>query len=162
MTSRELPLRSQNWWGPCLMVIQRQLFIETLSQRENLFLRSEGELKFADLEWSVHAPSSWKTTLYDALDHSSLRWLKAGCMMKVDLGSLGILCYEFLVEKPPLSTRWPSLGKLSDWAGVSFKYSNKDIGIHFFKRVPYYLLCIIPIRSHKPFILLFFQEKVIF
>uniref|UniRef100_UPI0022EC9A4E Aurora kinase A n=1 Tax=Homo sapiens TaxID=9606 RepID=UPI0022EC9A4E len=69
---------------------------------ENLLLGSAGELKIADFGWSVHAPSSRRTTLAGTLDYLPPEMIE-GRMHdeKVDLWSLGVLCYEFLVGKPP-------------------------------------------------------------
>ncbi|XP_056404043.1 aurora kinase A isoform X2 [Hyla sarda] len=69
---------------------------------ENLLLGSNGELKIADFGWSVHAPSSRRTTLCGTLDYLPPEMIE-GRMHdeKVDLWSLGVLCYEFLVGKPP-------------------------------------------------------------
>ncbi|XP_047583095.1 aurora kinase A-like [Lutra lutra] len=70
---------------------------------ENLLLGSAGELKIADFGWSVHAPSSRRTTLCGTLDYLPPEMIE-GRMHdeKVYLWSLGVLCYEFLVGKPPL------------------------------------------------------------
>ncbi|XP_073538869.1 aurora kinase A [Phyllobates terribilis] len=72
---------------------------------ENLLLGSNGELKIADFGWSVHAPSSRRTTLCGTLDYLPPEMIE-GRMHdeKVDLWSLGVLCYEFLVGKPPFET----------------------------------------------------------
>ncbi|KAM8776298.1 aurora kinase A isoform 1-T1 [Rhynchonycteris naso] len=72
---------------------------------ENLLLGSAGELKIADFGWSVHAPSSRRTTLCGTLDYLPPEMIE-GRMHdeKVDLWSLGVLCYEFLVGKPPFET----------------------------------------------------------
>ncbi|XP_069113488.1 aurora kinase C-like [Argopecten irradians] len=69
---------------------------------ENLLLGNNGELKIADFGWSVHAPSSKRTTLCGTLDYLPPEMI-AGSLHdeKVDLWSLGVLCYEFLVGKPP-------------------------------------------------------------
>ncbi|XP_013373787.1 PREDICTED: aurora kinase A isoform X2 [Chinchilla lanigera] len=69
---------------------------------ENLLLGSAGELKIADFGWSVHAPSSRRTTLCGTLDYLPPEMIE-GRMHdeKVDLWSLGVLCYEFLVGNPP-------------------------------------------------------------
>lgn len=69
---------------------------------ENLLLGSTGELKIADFGWSVHAPSSRRTTLCGTLDYLPPEMIE-GRMHdeKVDLWSLGVLCYEFLVGNPP-------------------------------------------------------------
>ncbi|KAG3289700.1 AURKAP1-like, partial [Ictidomys tridecemlineatus] len=69
---------------------------------ENLLFGSTGELKIADFGWSVHAPSSRRTTLCGTLDYLPPEMIE-GRMHdeKVDLWSLGVLCYEFLVGQPP-------------------------------------------------------------
>ncbi|XP_070574332.1 aurora kinase C-like isoform X2 [Ptychodera flava] len=69
---------------------------------ENLLLSLRGDLKIADFGWSVHAPSSRRATLCGTLDYLPPEMIE-GKMHdeKVDLWSLGVLCYEFLVGKPP-------------------------------------------------------------
>ncbi|XP_055951124.1 aurora kinase C-like isoform X1 [Argiope bruennichi] len=69
---------------------------------ENLLLGQNGELKIADFGWSVHAPSSRRTTLCGTLDYLAPEMIENKTYdEKVDLWCLGILCYEFLVGKPP-------------------------------------------------------------
>ncbi|XP_066928080.1 aurora kinase C-like isoform X1 [Clytia hemisphaerica] len=72
---------------------------------ENLLLGMNGELKISDFGWSVHAPSSRRTTLCGTLDYLPPEMID-GKMHdeKVDLWSIGVLCYEFLVGKPPFET----------------------------------------------------------
>ncbi|KAK9880048.1 hypothetical protein WA026_008559 [Henosepilachna vigintioctopunctata] len=72
---------------------------------ENLLLGSKGEVKIADFGWSVHAPSSRRETLCGTLDYLSPEMvLGQPHNEKVDLWSLGVLCYEFLVGHPPFET----------------------------------------------------------
>ncbi|KAL3860234.1 hypothetical protein ACJMK2_010388 [Sinanodonta woodiana] len=69
---------------------------------ENLLLGLTGDLKIADFGWSVHAPSSRRTTLCGTLDYLPPEMIEGRHHdEKVDLWSLGVLCYEFLVGKPP-------------------------------------------------------------
>ncbi|XP_074527633.1 aurora kinase A [Halichoeres trimaculatus] len=69
---------------------------------ENLLLGANGELKIADFGWSVHTPSSRRTTLCGTLDYLPPEMIEGKTHdEKVDLWSLGVLCYEFLVGKPP-------------------------------------------------------------
>uniref|UniRef100_A0A8D2LCZ2 non-specific serine/threonine protein kinase n=1 Tax=Varanus komodoensis TaxID=61221 RepID=A0A8D2LCZ2_VARKO len=73
---------------------------------ENLLLGSNGELKIADFGWSVHAPSSRRSTLCGTLDYLPPEMIEGRTHdEKVDLWSLGVLCYEFLVGKPPFEAK---------------------------------------------------------
>lgn len=69
---------------------------------ENLLLGLKGELKIADFGWSVHAPNTRRKTLCGTLDYLPPEMVEGKehgeC---VDLWSLGVLCYEFLVGQPP-------------------------------------------------------------
>jgi len=69
---------------------------------ENLLLDVSGNIKIADFGWSVHAPNSRRATMCGTLDYLPPEMIE-GAMHdeKVDLWSLGVLTYEFLVGKPP-------------------------------------------------------------
>lgn len=69
---------------------------------ENLLLGSNGELKIADFGWSVHEPHSKRTTLCGTLDYLPPEMVTGQPHTKnVDLWSLGVLCFEFLVGNAP-------------------------------------------------------------
>lgn len=89
---------------------------------ENLLLGANGDVKIADFGWSVHAPSSRlfknyfflcphqakiisfirRTTMCGTLDYLAPEMVEGRSHdERVDLWTLGILCYEFLVGKPP-------------------------------------------------------------
>lgn len=69
---------------------------------ENLLLGLKGNLKIADFGWSVHAPSSRRTTLCGTLDYLPPEMIEGKEHDEmVDIWSLGVLCYEFLVGEPP-------------------------------------------------------------
>jgi len=73
---------------------------------ENLLLGYMGELKISDFGWSVHAPSSRRTTLCGTLDYLPPEMVEGRLHDEtVDLWSLGVLCYEFLVGHPPFETK---------------------------------------------------------
>ncbi|XP_036444028.1 aurora kinase A [Colossoma macropomum] len=73
---------------------------------ENLLLGANGELKIADFGWSVHTPSSRRSTLCGTLDYLPPEMIEGKTHdEKVDLWSLGVLCYEFLVGRPPFETK---------------------------------------------------------
>merc|ERR1711970_666287 len=69
---------------------------------ENLLLDMKGDLKIADFGWSVHAPTSRRATMCGTLDYLPPEMIEGHAHdEKVDLWSLGVLTYEFLVGKPP-------------------------------------------------------------
>jgi aurora kinase len=73
---------------------------------ENILLGIHGEIKLSDFGWSVHAPSNRRSTLCGTLDYLPPEMLKPGrdknvYSNKVDLWSLGVLTYEFLVGEAP-------------------------------------------------------------
>lgn len=72
---------------------------------ENLLIGSKGEIKIADFGWSVHAPSSRRSTVCGTLDYLPPEMVQGKTHNeKVDLWSLGVLCYEFLVGRPPFES----------------------------------------------------------
>jgi len=69
---------------------------------ENLLLDLKGDLKIADFGWSVHAPHKRRTTLCGTLDYLPPEMIEGKPHDEaVDVWSLGVLCYEFLVGSPP-------------------------------------------------------------
>lgn len=69
---------------------------------ENILVGLNGELKIADFGWSVHAPSSRRTTLCGTLDYLPPEMIEGKEHdASVDIWSLGVLLYEFLVGAPP-------------------------------------------------------------
>ena len=76
---------------------------------ENLLLDMRGELKIADFGWSVHAPASRRTTLCGTLDYLPPEMVEGKSHDdKVDVWSLGVLMYEFLVGSPPFEAPTPN------------------------------------------------------
>ncbi|EWC47048.1 serine kinase ark1 [Drechslerella stenobrocha 248] len=78
---------------------------------ENILVGAHGEIKLSDFGWSVHAPTNRRTTLCGTLDYLPPEMLRGDSHgEKVDLWSLGVLMYEFLVgaapfEDSPLETQ---------------------------------------------------------
>jgi len=69
---------------------------------ENLLIGHKGELKIADFGWSVHAPTSRRNTLGGTLDYLPPEMVEGREHdEQVDVWSLGVLMYEFLVGSPP-------------------------------------------------------------
>ena len=65
-----------------------------------------GEIKISDFGWSVHAPNNRRNTMCGTLDYLPPEMIKSGSQEnyyseKVDLWSLGVLTYEFLVGEAP-------------------------------------------------------------
>jgi serine/threonine protein kinase len=68
---------------------------------ENL-LNCMGTIKIADFGWSIHAPDNRRETLCGTLDYLPPEMVEnKEHDNKVDIWSLGILCYEFLTGGPP-------------------------------------------------------------
>lgn len=70
---------------------------------ENILVGIHGEIKISDFGWSVHAPSSRRTTMCGTLDYLPPEMLNGTGRhgAEVDLWSLGVLTYEFLVGSAP-------------------------------------------------------------
>lgn len=73
---------------------------------ENILMGIHGEIKLSDFGWSVHAPNNRRKTMCGTLDYLPPEMLKPGSndnfySEKVDLWSLGVLTYEFLVGEAP-------------------------------------------------------------
>lgn len=73
---------------------------------ENILVGIHGEIKISDFGWSVHAPNNRRNTMCGTLDYLPPEMLTGrgkDCYYseKVDLWSLGVLTYEFLVGEAP-------------------------------------------------------------
>ena len=73
---------------------------------ENILVGIHGEIKISDFGWSVHAPNNRRNTMCGTLDYLPPEMIKPDgsdnyYTEKVDLWSLGVLMYEFLVGEAP-------------------------------------------------------------
>ncbi|KAJ3427421.1 aurora a [Anaeramoeba flamelloides] len=76
---------------------------------ENILIGKNGELKIADFGWSVLAEEARRTTFCGTLDYLSPEMIDGdGYGQTIDVWSIGILLYEFLVGKPPFEARGTS------------------------------------------------------
>ncbi|OAA62023.1 Serine/threonine-protein kinase domain protein [Niveomyces insectorum RCEF 264] len=73
---------------------------------ENILVGVHGEIKISDFGWSVHAPGDRRTTFCGTLDYLPPEMVNPKISnyaydRRVDLWSLGVLAYEFLVGEAP-------------------------------------------------------------
>jgi len=110
---------------------------------ENILVGIHGEIKISDFGWSVHAPNNRRNTMCGTLDYLPPEMIKPGSQdnyysEKVDLWSLGVLTYEFLVgeapfeDTPVMTQRRIARGEMTVPSFVSAE--AKDL----IKRVNYY------------------------
>ncbi|CAG8470336.1 5863_t:CDS:2 [Ambispora leptoticha] len=94
--------RYVNQMANALVYLHKKHVIHRDIKPENLLLGMNGELKIADFGWSVHAPNARRKTLCGTLDYLPPEMVEGREHdARVDLWSLGVLCYEFLVGIPP-------------------------------------------------------------
>lgn len=89
-----------------LRYLHRKHVIHRDIKPENILVGIHGEIKLSDFGWSVHAPNSRRKTMCGTLDYLPPEMIKPGSSdntynEKVDLWSLGVLTYEFLVGEAP-------------------------------------------------------------
>jgi aurora kinase len=89
-----------------LRYLHRKHVIHRDIKPENILMGIHGEIKISDFGWSVHAPNNRRKTLCGTLDYLPPEMIKSGSKdnwynEKVDLWSLGVLMYEFLVGEAP-------------------------------------------------------------
>jgi aurora kinase len=89
-----------------LRYLHRKHVIHRDIKPENILVGVHDEIKISDFGWSVHAPNNRRNTLCGTLDYLPPEMIKPGSRdnyynEKVDLWSLGVLTYEFLVGEAP-------------------------------------------------------------
>jgi aurora kinase, other len=89
-----------------LKYLHRKHVIHRDIKPENILVGIHGEIKISDFGWSVHAPNNRRNTMCGTLDYLPPEMIKPGrednyYSEKVDLWSLGVLTYEFLVGEAP-------------------------------------------------------------
>ncbi|KAI1324877.1 Pkinase-domain-containing protein [Xylariaceae sp. FL0255] len=89
-----------------LRYLHRKHIIHRDIKPENILMGIHGEIKISDFGWSVHAPNNRRKTMCGTLDYLPPEMVKSGSSdnsynEKIDLWSLGVLTYEFLVGEAP-------------------------------------------------------------
>ncbi|KAI0165875.1 kinase-like protein [Xylariaceae sp. FL1272] len=89
-----------------LRYLHRKHVIHRDIKPENILMGVHGEIKISDFGWSVHAPNNRRETMCGTLDYLPPEMVKSGSSdnsynEKIDLWSLGVLAYEFLVGEAP-------------------------------------------------------------
>ncbi|KAI5465765.1 kinase-like domain-containing protein [Mariannaea sp. PMI_226] len=89
-----------------LRYLHRKHVIHRDIKPENILVGIHGELKISDFGWSVHAPGNRRKTMCGTPDYLPPEMIKPSnsenwYSSKVDLWSLGVLTYEFLVGEAP-------------------------------------------------------------
>ncbi|KAL2111411.1 hypothetical protein VUR80DRAFT_10134 [Thermomyces stellatus] len=89
-----------------LRYLHRKHVIHRDIKPENILVGIHGEIKISDFGWSVHAPNSRRRTICGTLDYLPPEMINPDRLEnwyneKVDLWSLGVLMYEFLVGEAP-------------------------------------------------------------
>ncbi|KAL1917406.1 uncharacterized protein VTP21DRAFT_3799 [Calcarisporiella thermophila] len=88
-----------------LAYLHRKEVIHRDIKPENLLIDAKGNIKLADFGWSVHTGRDHqrrRETLCGTLDYLPPEMVEGRSHdARVDLWSLGVLCYEFLCGKPP-------------------------------------------------------------
>ncbi|KAH7173223.1 kinase Eg2-like protein [Fusarium flagelliforme] len=91
-----------------LRYLHRKNIIHRDIKPENILVGMYDELKISDFGWSVHSPSRRRETMCGTLDYLPPEMIRLGSTdvgrfydEKVDVWSLGVLIYEFLVGVPP-------------------------------------------------------------
>ncbi|XP_063928000.1 uncharacterized protein LOC135141079 [Zophobas morio] len=104
---------------------------------ENLLLDDNGVVKISDFGWSVHAFGNRRKTLCGTLDYLSPEMVEGKEYdYKVDVWSLGILCYEFLTGIPPFIAKDPeSTCKRIASADVIYPPELSSLAVNFMRKL---------------------------
>merc|ERR1719154_109710 len=121
---------------------------------ENLLLDAKGNIKIADFGWSVHAPNSRRGTMCGTLDYLPPEMIEGALHDdKVDLWSLGVLTFEFLVGKPPFEAEsnnetYKRITKVDIKFPTHVSTEAKDMISRLLRKVPSQRLSLAEVMDH--------------
>jgi serine/threonine protein kinase len=121
---------------------------------ENILVGFNGELKLADFGWSVHAPNSRRNTICGTLDYLPPEMvIGKEYNEKVDVWSIGVLLYEFLVGSTPFeaANQRTTMYRIRD-VDLKFPYFvsplARDLIIKFLQKDPAKRINLNDVRGH--------------
>ncbi|CAG8587204.1 16361_t:CDS:2 [Funneliformis mosseae] len=135
---------------------------------ENLLLDMNDQLKIADFGWSVHAPSQRRKTICGTKDYLSPEMVdNQPHDEKIDLWSLGVLCFELLTGNAPFEepvngrdTTYKRIAKVDFTIPDHVSADAKDLIVSLLQRDPSKRLPIKEVLSH-PWILKHQRKSII-
>ena len=122
---------------------------------ENILIGGNGDLKIADFGWSIHAPSARRYTLCGTLDYLPPEMVEGQEHNEtVDVWSLGILLYEFLVGVPPFETddqknTCERIKNMDIHFPEGFDEDAKELILAFLQRDPSKRIALSDVKSYK-------------
>eukprot|EP01127_Copromyxa_protea_P023015 TRINITY_DN8506_c0_g1_i1.p1 TRINITY_DN8506_c0_g1~~TRINITY_DN8506_c0_g1_i1.p1 ORF type:complete len:333 (+),score=53.07 TRINITY_DN8506_c0_g1_i1:40-1038(+) len=131
-----------------LIYLHKKNVIHRDIKPENLLLSLNGQVKIADFGWSVHVSSARnrRQTLCGTLDYLPPEMVGERVQpydFSVDIWSLGVLMYEFLIGKPPFEaeTQAETYSKICDVdlsfpASVPLSREAKDLIVKLLQKDP--------------------------
>jgi serine/threonine protein kinase len=121
---------------------------------ENILVGLNGELKLADFGWSVHAPNSRRKTICGTLDYLPPEMVVGKEYdEKVDIWTIGVLLYEFLVGCTPFeaASQRATMYRIRD-VDLKFPYfvpvPARDLITKFLQKDPAKRINLKDVRSH--------------
>lgn len=150
-----------------LRYLHRKHVIHRDIKPENILVGIHGELKISDFGWSVHAPNNRRKTMCGTLDYLPPEMIKPGSSEnyyteKVDLWSLGVLTYEFLVGEAPFEDTPVMTQRRIARADMSVPSFVSSEAADLIKRVrPSYLVLVVSVflLTRRPQLLVLDPEK---
>jgi serine/threonine protein kinase len=121
---------------------------------ENILVGCDGELKIADFGWAVQTPSLRRTTLCGTLDYLPPEMIEGKDHdMMVDVWSLGVMLYEFLVGVPPFEEEVQKktcyrISRVDIRFPPHVKQSARDLISRFLQHEPSHRIPLSDVRHH--------------